>query len=291
MKCSFYKDTYDRKSRVFVDVESVLYWIKNGQYESQVEAIRNETNEGHRKKLKSVLNAATFSGTFSARRDECLLEYTHLVTIDIDETELSKVYSAIVLFDSHPSCYAYFRSPSGGIKALFLVTSDAKHHSTFAFNQLKKLVDENTKCKVDPSGRNISRLCYMSYDPDLYYNPDAIPFAVSTLKAVDNRRIVTGVACQDSQAIFKIAKKWVNKNDRYYKGNRHNFLLKLSCIMNRAGVPTDKILMLICEHYTIAPSEYKGLEDMMKGINRLYGSEFGTDPIYIKEDEKQKSIF
>lgn len=290
MKCSVYQNTFDRDSKVFINVETILSWIKNGKYKSSIEKIRETANETYRKQLKSNLVSVAFSGTFSKRRDDAIIDYNHLIVIDIDEKDENKLYTAIILFESHPSCYAYFKSPSGGLKALFIVDSEAKHHNTFAFDQVRKLIEEETKCLVDPSGRNISRLCYVSYDPELFFNPYAEPMKINTMKEVYAVKQIGGVPSNDVQYVFDIARKWVNKNDRYYQGNRHNYLLKVSCIMNRAGVSTDKILNCIVNHYTITSEMYPGLEKMMKAIQRNYANEFGTSPILVREN-KQEGLF
>lgn len=290
MKCSVYQNTFDRDSKVFISVETVLSWIKDGKFKSDIEKIRGTKNSTYRKQLKSNLVSVAFSGTFSRRRDDAIIDYNHLVTVDIDEKDESKLYTAVILFESHPSCYAYFRSPSGGLKALFLVDSESKYHSTFSFNQVKKMVEEESKCLVDPSGRNISRLCYVSYDPELFFNPYAEPMSIDTMREVNVRKNVNGVPSNDVRYIFNTARKWVNKNDRYYTGNRHNYLLKVSCIMNRAGVSTDKILNCILEHYTITQDMYPGLDKMMRAIERNYTSEFGSSPILVRE-KNQEGIF
>jgi len=292
MKCSVYKNTFDKRSRVFIDVETVLSWIKNGKYKKSIGAIRSTANDTYRKQLKLNLVSVAFSGTFYKRKDEDIIDYNHLVTIDIDDKDESKLMTAIILFESHPSCYAYFKSPSGGLKALFLVDSESKHHSTHAFNQIKKMIEAETKCTVDSSGRNISRLCYVSYDPELFFNPYVEPMIIDTMTEVGGqKRMMGGDVAYNVDYIFEKAKSWVNQNDRYYQGNRHNFLLKVACIMNRAGVTSDRILSAICNHYTITPDMYPGLENMMKSIDRNYGNEFGIKPIMVRSNNKQQNLF
>lgn len=285
MKCSVYQDTFDRNSQVYISVETVLSWIKNGKFKSSIDKIRETANDTYRKQLKSNLVSVAFSGTFSKRTDDAIMDYNHIIVIDIDDKDEYKLNTAIILFESHPNCLSYFKSPSGGLKALFLVDSEVKHHNTFAFDQVRKLIETETKCSVDPSGRNISRLCYVSYDPELFFNPYAEPMHIDTMKEVYTRRETTGVPSNDVQFIFDKAREWVNKKDRYYQGNRHNYLLKVSCIMNRAGVSTDKILNCILSHYTITSEMYPGLEKMMNAIDRNYASEFGTSPILTREKQ------
>jgi hypothetical protein len=71
-----------------------------------------------------------------------------------------------------------FVSPSGGgLKTVFRVPADEGLHlgSYRAVRQhIADLCGEEIARKLDEKSKDITRLCFLSYDPDLYYNPKAV---------------------------------------------------------------------------------------------------------------------
>jgi hypothetical protein len=56
--------------------------------------------------------------------------------------------------------------------------STAEHHK-LAFQQVSDYYEQALQLEVDPSGKDVSRLCFMSYDPDCFRNINAEPFNVN----------------------------------------------------------------------------------------------------------------
>jgi hypothetical protein len=293
MKCSLYKNTFDKTSKKFVEVETILAWIKGGKFKDIIERIRSESNKTLKSELKKSLMAVVFSGTFTSRYDDKLKDYSHLVIIDIDTSSSQVIDSVVVLMDSVDFCYSYFISPSGGIKILIRVDSDARYHRDFAFIQIKEFIESNSLAKVDSSGKNLSRLCYVSYDPNLYFNPKASAFPVDTNKkeVEATRYVFEGEVSYDNEYCFSVAKKWLNDKGEFFRqGNRNNYLHKMSCILNRAGFPPDSIINTICQKHNINQEIYKELQITVNSVCRLNSSEFGTSPI-LERKKQQNKIF
>ena len=144
------------------DVELTMIYnrIKNGKSKTTVEAIRSEIDINKRDGLKKNLPAVIWSGTFKgARKDAHIDAYSHLIVLDIDKCGTEE--KARVMQDKY--VFAAWISPSGnGVKALVKVeTSRHRDH----FRALKRRFP-----LIDPSGVNPSRLCFESYDADLYLN-------------------------------------------------------------------------------------------------------------------------
>ena len=55
---------------------------------------------------------------------------------------------------------------------MFRVPADASKHAG-SYRAVEKHVRELTGVQIDQSGKDIGRLCFMSYDPELYHNPHA----------------------------------------------------------------------------------------------------------------------
>ena len=127
------------------------------------------------KQLKESLPAVMWCGQFSNREKPAadkFQKHSGLIPADFDNLgdklpEIGKKLEA----SSH--LYALFLSPSGdGLKAIFRVPSDASKHAG-SFRAVEAHVKQLTGVQIDESGKDISRLCFMSYDPELYHNPNA----------------------------------------------------------------------------------------------------------------------
>jgi hypothetical protein len=166
--------------------------IKEGKYKEPVEAIRKLIAEGQDKeadKLKKQLPAFTPSGRFdNGRKAELLTQYSGYVILDLGKpnpTELEKAKSLVALA---PYTFAAFISPSGnGLKIIVPVNSTAEHHK-LAFQQVSDYYEQALQLVVDPSGKDVSRLCFMSYDPDCYRNIISEPFNVNIEMAAQEPR-------------------------------------------------------------------------------------------------------
>jgi Protein of unknown function (DUF3987)/VirE N-terminal domain len=167
-------------------VEKVIEAIRTGgkRLKGQITQIRNRFESelaitGDYKKaklavdaLKKQLPAVTWSGTFSKRANDALIDHSGLLCADLDSLngELASVREKLL---TSPYLWALFVSPSGdGLKAVFRVPADAAKHAG-SFRAVERLVLELTGIQIDQSGKDAARLCFMSYDPDIYANPDA----------------------------------------------------------------------------------------------------------------------
>src|SRR5262249_57470818 len=64
-------------------------------------------------------------------------------------------------------------SPTGdGLKAVFRVPADSAKHQG-SFRAVERHVIELTGCQVDRSRKDLSGMCFVSYDAKTYYSPEA----------------------------------------------------------------------------------------------------------------------
>lgn len=163
--------------------EEMLNRIKNGYYAEAINPIRKLIEEGKRKEadaLKAKLVAFTASGRVDGKRNnDNIKDYAKQLVIDYDKVPQDRMYELKTKICQCTFTYACFNSPSGqGFKVFVRVDSDAAHHRE-AFIQVQKVYEQFTNAKIDASGKDISRLCFVSYDPQLYYQPNATIFPVN----------------------------------------------------------------------------------------------------------------
>ncbi len=164
-------------------IEDVIGRIRSEMYRPQIEQLRQLLAEGKTKEYtekKKSLPAFTPCGTFSrGRKIETLQDYSGILILDIDKLAAPELQKAREKARAEKYTYAEFISPSGiGLKILVPVTTGREHHPA-AFNQVKAHYESVLGVAVDKSGRDVSRLCFLSYDTDALLNLDAKPFPVN----------------------------------------------------------------------------------------------------------------
>ena len=149
----------------------ILERIKNGSSKELVLAIRKEKDKEKRNALKQGLPAVCFSGTFNKRSDDSLMEHSGLICLDFDgfktKGAMNKKKDEIA---KDPYTYSVFISPSGnGIKVLVKIPCDSSKHKSY-FQALEKYYD----CEeFDITCKNVSRVCYESFDPEIVICEDS----------------------------------------------------------------------------------------------------------------------
>jgi len=178
MKVSVFKNF--NKVDVNLDLAVILEQIKSGKYKARILALRELIRQGKTSDYaiaKKSLPAFTPSGLFEGgRKIEFLREYSGLLVLDFDDLQQEALVEAIQKANDINFTYASFISPSGhGLKILVKVFSRPVFHKS-SFNQVKAFYEEELDLPVDPSGKDITRLCFVSWDEMLYLNPSAAVF-------------------------------------------------------------------------------------------------------------------
>jgi hypothetical protein len=128
-----------------------------------------EAVAAEKKRLPGVL----WSGTFSERKKDALLQHSGLLCADLDELgdQLAAVRAKL---RESPHVWALFVSPTGdGLKCVFRVQPDAHAHKA-SFHAVEEHVRVLTGIQIDQSCSDVARLCFLSHDPDALINEDAI---------------------------------------------------------------------------------------------------------------------
>lgn len=168
---SRFKSAIDN-SPIDTSLEIELNSIKEGVYSEQIDSCRNALRTGNiqlYKNLKKQLPAVTFAGRFiSTRSKDTCDKYAKLIVLDFDGIEDISMAKNLIQNDKYT--YAVWTSPSGrGIKVLIKINADATTHK-YCFDSLSEYYSETYRMETDKSGSDITRLCFTSFDPELYLN-------------------------------------------------------------------------------------------------------------------------
>jgi hypothetical protein len=125
---------------------------------------------------KKKLPAVLWSGSFSQRNKDALLQHSGLLCADLDALGDQLVAVRTKLLES-PHLWALFLSPTGnGLKCVFRVRADAGKHKA-SFHAIEEHVGELSGIQIDKACSDVARLCFLSHDPNAYLNDSAVELA------------------------------------------------------------------------------------------------------------------
>ena len=217
-----------------VEVQKIIESIKIGTWKEKIEQIRYYISIGDDKKateLKRGLPGFTISASFQKRRKEEYIEYySGLLHLDYDKLDDVEELKAKVVKD--PCTYAAFISPSGnGLKVLVKSNNNLSTH-THAFNALKERYDAMVGVESDRSVKDVTRLCFISYDPDLYFNENSEVF---NFNSSINDQVTTQ---KDLDWVWD----FTSKKMEFIEGNRNSFIYLFACNANRQGNDINEVI-------------------------------------------------
>lgn len=230
-------------------ISEVFNLIRSNQFEPQTRHLRSIVDPKEANTYKaSNFDYATFSGCFRKRALPSLIRQSPYVCIDIDKIgDIETVNKAkkSILGSIKPALL--FISPSGnGLKVIFEInTNDGTHYQYF--KALEVYFKEVVQQKIDTSGSDISRACFLSQDEEAYYNdgPDILDLSfLDTFSPNEEKgenpesdRERENLNFDDSPSeIYNRLEKWMNKKETFYEGNRNGFITRLANACNRYGI-------------------------------------------------------
>ena len=287
---TIFKNIFSKEPN-YISVEAALKRIQEGKSKSTVSEIRATIDKEKANKIKLNLPSVCFSGKFGAdRTDAQLITHSGYIVLDFDNVfELREKQNEII---SNPFVYSCWISPSGnGLKALVKIANGQKHREHF--QALQEVFPE-----IDRSGINVSRVCYESYDPEIYINEKAEVFK----KIKKTEKVVVYEKNDDDHKIFKNVLTWLsNKNEAFVTGERNNFIFKLASACCRFGINETAANSMIHAEF-ITNSEFtkseadRAIRSAYKANSGNFGSasfdkEILVDKVSRKEIEVEEAVF
>jgi hypothetical protein len=220
MEVSYFKELYKSKGRVKNIVE-VVDEIKFGTHKKLIRSIKDDLEDGtlsdskrssliQKKKTKlPVFNPCLLTTNKSSSSKGGVA--TGWVQVDIDASDNPDVDMLHVkdILSNLPYTVYVFQSPKGGLKWAGKTDFESEEGETtnnlsarfrtaydITILELKKHVDVS----FDDCARSISRLCFLSHDPDIYFNPDPETLVLGPIYVPLGTKQVTSEVIQDSVA-------------------------------------------------------------------------------------------
>lgn len=220
MKVSVVKNHTQTTGLIQVEICDIFKSIKTGGKQLDlILELRRLTDakavDAELKKQKAKLAAIMFGGEFRERNNAGLIKASGLMILDFDESDVD-----LAVIQQY--IYAIFKSPSGrGWKVLIRipeVKSDAEYKTYF-------FAVQKTVPQIDPSGKDIARLCYFSFDDDLkVFNWDEVKvWTEKIVSATVNENNFKKKVTHTDVKHLTVAMAMITNS---MVGNRHNTMLR-----------------------------------------------------------------
>jgi len=171
-KCSFFKapirNVFPADALWLHQIHSLII---SSKYKKATENYRQIVDVKEARKFKANnFDYVTFSGIFKKRNDKELIKHSNLLTLDFDHLENIEELKKLLLNDDYFDTELLFTSPSGaGLKWIINIDISEISHAVY-FSAVTNYLKFTYNIKVDQSGKDVSRACFLSYDPTAFIN-------------------------------------------------------------------------------------------------------------------------
>lgn len=284
---TIFQSIKDTSAPFYRNVGVILGRIKSGASKELVKKIRAEKRKPERNELKKKLPAVCFSGKFTKRADAYLVEHSGLICLDFDGyTKTKDLLEDKEKLSKNKYVYSVFISPSGnGLKVLVKIPADPENHINY-FNSLEKYFNSEY---FDKTSKNVSRVCYESYDALIHVNENSSiwdkieePEYTEVSKFKDSPTI----PITDENKIVEILVKWWTKKYPMMEGQRNHNVYILAMAFNDFGV-NKSLASYVLNQYASEDFTIKEITNTIDSAYKHTGN-FGTK--YYEDEDRINSI-
>lgn len=309
-----------------------LHEIAEGKYIVSVEKLRKLQRNGKDEeatRVKKQLQSSTLSATYSEKRKaEGITGYNDVLILDFDKLSDEKLIRCRKIIESTLTTLFCCKSPSGnGLKVgvyynmreiaqlraeLFsrpeITTTELEDFHKRTFEHCRAYYEELCQVKIDASGSDIGRLCFVSYDPDIYINEQAIkalhqpqlnivvlpttPKKIPVIRKSARNNVPKDLSGDDTIDLSEITphiqmefQRCINNLQRkmkYEPGNRDTYIYTLGHNCYCKGIPEEQTALLAQHRYGGSPDI-----NIPQIIANAYQYTNQTDK---REEEKKKPV-
>jgi len=285
MQITVFKNIRETKVPYYRSVEWAVERIRTGKNRELIEKIRTLESKDQRDELKKELPSYLFQGKFVNRSKSGIEEFTGLIAMDFDHIgTIEEVKAFKEDIKKIPFTFLAFVSPSGdGLKVYFRIPSDDLDNYV---NYFKAIENYFASEYWDPVVKDFSRVCFESYDPEVYFNSEAELWTEKEVEEVEN--IGTKhplIAVTSEHTIITNLLTWFERKYPMASGQRNANLYKLAAAFNDFGVAKAQALS-VCFQYESGDFKRSEIEQV---INSAYKHEHKHGTKYFEDiDSKQK---
>lgn len=287
MDITIFKDIKQTSQPFYRNINLVLKRIQDGSSKDIVKKIRAEKDKNNRNILKQKLPAICFSGKFTKRNDKALKEHSGLICLDFDGYKSSKdLLQEKEKLSKDKYVYAVFISPSGnGLKVLVKIPPITENHKSY-FLSLQKHFDSEY---FDKSCKNVSRVCYESYDPLIHINAQSSlwdSIQEQEYNEVNKNTDIPTIPVTDENKIVEILVKWWEKKFPMNEGERNNNAYVLASALNDFGVYQSLAESVLNNYQT----KNFDREEIRRTIRSAYSNKHNFGTKYYEDEDRLNNL-
>lgn len=286
---SIFRSIHDVANPYNKPVSEFLDRIKKGSPATATVLKFRETGDDA---IKKQLPACTFSGVFSYRNLNSLVKFSQFACLDFDK--FNGIEAAQEIKDNlcaDECLFACFISPSGkGVKAVFRVANKPEKYEAMYRALTMKYPDVH----LDSKTKDISRLCFESYDPEIYINENAKEWSIfeeDEYQNLGSNRYDVTVPLKSESRIIEKLQVWFDRKYSMSAGNRNDSIYRFASALNAYGINAFTSINYLSKYAEKGFSK-KEIEASVKSAYKRLQNEFNTKVFEDKETKQmlQKSV-
>ena len=170
-----------------IQLREALGSVRDGKYKDLISGARTALmlgNDDEYARIKKTLPSFCYHGVFKGRvANDNFIASSSLFHIDVDKLDHVKLTETLATLKADPhTVFAYVSPSEEGIKAAFRVDA-GKIKSDEDFKKAFTAIESYLAVKgitIDPACKDIRRISFVSYDPNLFYNKNPQVFELNT---------------------------------------------------------------------------------------------------------------
>lgn len=279
-----------------INIEEYVELVKSNRYKIICEDIRNVHHEDKkvlkelRNAIKANLDYCTFAGCFDYRSKEKVRSMSGYMCLDLDYYD--KLDELIPLLRNDKYVKVLNISPSGqGIKIVFKIRPDIDNYEKYVEKgyEYLKIKYDIPSLVLDTKTKDYSRACYMSYDPNIFYNPGSEIFDIELEKCEDDpapvKQIDLSRSGQEWGELIRRIKNQAKKGyDKIDKEEIFNVMNKFAKWANATATYKEHQWKGALEVATKEVEEWKNKrqsdEESIIEVNSIVGDDFIAELIF-----------
>lgn len=195
-------------------------------------------------------------------QDNQLVDYSNVTAMDFDHITGLEYMRIHDILKSIPCVRNIFRTPSGeGLKAIIAHdNADPEKHGDL-YSQLLELFSKTTGVMPDTSCKDLKRRHYLCYDPEVWTNPNPIPFhyvpsldytdRVLEHKEKSSVAIDVDYSISDRSVLHMLKSRCKRFHPEYLtEGQRRDGVFWFGCMCGKAGVDYDTGVNFVMDLFT-----------------------------------------
>ena len=148
-----------------------------------------------------------------------------------------------------------------------------------------------TGCDYDEKCKNATRISGMAHDPEVYYNPDAVPIVVDmTKKPVGRPKRVERLKMTVESCEAAVLRDLERRGVVYEAGNHNKYISDACYMMNRYGVPENECLKWALDKFSDYQERGHNIEGIVSGCYKVVEEHGTVRPPKAEKESRYASI-